>query len=126
VTFLGDQPRPRGDFTGDQFGGNLNLSDQDGPEEPEPKLKETIMKLIIATSTILALLAGTASIASAEVHERPDLQVAPVFTQPTAEVAANALIDTKDRARWNLKPGDKMIITVYPSKGYVKPKGGDN
>jgi len=92
----------------------------------EPKLKETIMKLIIATSTILALLAGTASIARAEVHERPDLYVAPIITQPTAEVTARAILNTKDLSRWNLKPGDMMIKTVYPTKGYVKPKGGDN
>tara|TARA_R110002096_G_scaffold408057_1_gene606881 strand:+ start:453 stop:740 length:288 start_codon:yes stop_codon:yes gene_type:complete len=90
------------------------------------KLKDTIMKLIIATSTILALLTGTASFAGTEQHERPDIQGPPSFTQPTDEVAAGTILVAKDMARWNLKPTDMMIQTVYSTKGYVKPKGGDN
>jgi hypothetical protein len=64
--------------------------------------KETIVKNKVTTSTLLMLLAGAASAASDQNHERPDLQATPVTSVQKKEVKAGSIYSTKELARAGL------------------------
>jgi hypothetical protein len=73
------------------------------------------MKHIIAASTVLALLAGSASAANSQMHERHASFPNGVTATDTASVPASTVYSPKELNRADLKPTEIVTVTVVPT-----------
>ncbi|KEO61600.1 hypothetical protein [Thioclava indica] len=84
------------------------------------------MKHIIATSAVLALLAGTASAANTQMHQRHAPFPNGVTATQTASVPADSVYSNKELERAHLTPTELVKVTVIPAPDYIIPSKHDN
>ncbi|MBN2741065.1 MAG: hypothetical protein JXR35_09205 [Rhodobacteraceae bacterium] len=73
------------------------------------------MKHIIATSAVLALLAGAASANTSQTHERHASFPDGVMATDTAKVEASSVYSPKELHRAGLESTDTVKVTVIPT-----------
>ncbi|MEX1662579.1 hypothetical protein [uncultured Thioclava sp.] len=83
------------------------------------------MKHIIATSAVLALLAGSASAASNQTHERHASFPNGVTATDTAKVEASTVYSNKELQRAHLEPTDIVPVTVFQAPDNIAPPRHD-
>ncbi|WP_417806845.1 hypothetical protein [Thioclava sp.] len=84
------------------------------------------MKHIIATSAVLALLAGTASAANTQMHERHAAFPNGVTATDTAKVQASTVYSNKELQQAHLNPTSLVTVTVIPAPDHITPSKHDN
>lgn len=84
------------------------------------------MKNLIAASTLLVLIAGSASAASLQRNERPDLNVPTSTAQQTTQVSAKDVFSNRELRRAGLTKNQAIAVTVFDSPSIIDERGNDN
>jgi hypothetical protein len=84
------------------------------------------MKNLIAASTLLVLIAGTASAAGLQRNERPDLNLATSTAEQTTQVSAKDVFSNRELRRAGLTMNQAISVTVFDSPSIIDERGNDN
>ena len=84
------------------------------------------MKNVIAASTLLVMIAGSAFAAANQRNERPDLKTVTSVSRSQEQVVAKSLSSPKDLLRAGLKMNQPTAVTVFNAPRIIEERGNDN